>query len=153
MNEVVPRVSLIVALLGVSACQATTSEAPLESVDRDLRASEIDAYSRYKNKRLRTSGVVQELGVRAVDEYTAEHSWMQLKSTMHRSSVAYPFVQLRDSNAPGTRLLCYFEPDAIDELEGVKSGMLLKVAGNFQEHVKHADGSLMVVLSGCELDD
>jgi hypothetical protein len=120
------------------------------------RYNTLAAVSRYDGERLRVTGVLQATGVKNVSQTQAEHYGYGIEpfattSVEKTENVPYPYFILFDPNAPQQGVVvCYFLRQDLEDISGLRRGLLVTVEGRFQQFANE-QGRFETVLNHCRL--
>jgi hypothetical protein len=134
--------------LGLSACAPATSR--IAALAAEGRANLLRAHAAHRDEEMRVEGVVLEAGLKNVETVegyrTNSAMW-----TAREGTVRYPYLVARDPGHDATagELLCFFDPEEIDDVAALSPGDQVTVRGTFQEF--SAKGG-RVVLNACMLE-
>jgi hypothetical protein len=127
----------------------------VSSLNQEARSNELAAVAAHRGERLRVTGVVTGMGFKKVRSVYGEAGppvFGVVEVEMSERQTAYPYLYAQDPAVgdAGGQLLCFFEPDDLDEVSQVAKGSAIVVDGDFQEYSR---GGTLVVLRNCKLTD
>lgn len=137
-------------VLLLQGCGAKSVE--LDRLIHDGRDNEVRAVAKYQKRRIQVTGTVAEVGMTKVERFSATHTaysrWLAT-SKVHRGLENHPYVVLKSSAGDSEdSLVCYFDPDDVDEVSEFTDGSEVTLEGKFQEYSED-EGVMMAVLREC----
>jgi hypothetical protein len=147
-------IQAVAAVVLVLGCTPAPAQMRIGALLDEVRQNELASLSKYRGKQMALDGVVSASGARPVEQVRAEHSYVGPwggSSELKRSTEHHPYLYLADPEGrPYGAVLCYFDPEALEDVARVVPGTRLRVTGYFQEPSRSARG-IDVVLNHCEL--
>jgi hypothetical protein len=156
-----PRVWAVAALgLWLGACASTTTS-QIASLTAEGRANPLRAHAAHRKEQVRVEALVVSTGLKNVDTIkgntdavSADMGPVTLTSggfTARKGATRFPYLIARDPNSSQAEgeLLCFFDPEDIDQVATLDPGSRITLQGRFQEYSK---GGARVVLNMCEIE-